>query len=91
MTWTFIWLMFLLKIPIGGLLWIVWWAIHQSDGQTTSGDGGSKVHAHRPLPPRPPRPRRGRGAHATVAPQAPRRTRGAVARARVLDCPAVAS
>ena len=31
MTWTFIWLMLLLKIPIGGMLWIVWWAIHKTD------------------------------------------------------------
>ena len=60
-TWTFVWLMLLLKIPIGGLLWIVWWAIHQTDGQAANGegDGGSKVHAHRTPRPRPPRPRRG--------------------------------
>ena len=31
MTWTFIWLMLLLKIPIGGMLWIVWWAIKKAD------------------------------------------------------------
>jgi hypothetical protein len=33
MTWTFIWLMLLLKIPIAGILWIVWWAIHQNDDE----------------------------------------------------------
>ena len=27
-TWGFLWLMFALKIPIVGLLWIVWWAVH---------------------------------------------------------------
>jgi len=74
-TWTFIWLMFLLKIPIAGLLWIVWWAIHQTDGQAAGGDGegGSKVHRHRRPLPRPPRPRR--GAHGAVALPAPARIR----------------
>ena len=37
MGWTFIWLMLLLKIPIGGLLWIVWWAIHKTDEEPVGG------------------------------------------------------
>jgi len=80
--------MLLLKIPIGGLLWIVWWAIHQTDGQAAAdeGDGGSKVHAHRVPRPRPPRPRP-RGAHAALPPVAPARVRRATtARIRTLDC-----
>jgi hypothetical protein len=91
-TWAFIWLMLLLKIPIGWLLWIVWWTIHQTDGQTTSdeGDGGSKVHGYRvplPRPPRPePRPRR--GARHVLPPPAPSRTRCVAAKIRTLDCPA---
>ena len=88
MTWTFIWLMLLLKIPIFGLLWIVWWALHQTDGQTTGGegdDGGSKVHEHRAPLSRPPRPR---GPHAALQPPAPPRIRRATATYyRTLDCP----
>jgi hypothetical protein len=85
--------MFLLKIPIGGLLWIVWWAIHQTDSEVTGpdGGGGSKVHPHRPRFPRSPRTGPRRGDHATAAPCAPRRVRSTVARARVLECPAAAS
>ena len=87
MTWTFIWLMLLLKIPIGGLLWLVWWAIHKTDEEEPAPardeDGGSKVthgrHVH-PRPPRSPRPRR--GPHAGAPPPAPPRTRSVVARGR---------
>jgi hypothetical protein len=85
-TWTFIWLMFLLKIPIGGLLWIVWWAIHQTDGQAADGgDGGTKVHAHRTPLPRPPRPRR--GTHAAIPPPAPSRVRCGALRTLAVGCP----
>ena len=84
MTWTFIWLMFILKIPIGGVLWIVWWAIKKSDQEPVAGDddGGSKVDplGHRHVrPPRPPRPRR--GPHTGAPPPAPPRTRSVIARA----------
>jgi hypothetical protein len=59
MVWTVIWLMLLL-IPIGGLYWIVWWAIHKTDEQpAVSGDddGGSKIRVHSNPYPRAPRPR----------------------------------
>jgi hypothetical protein len=49
MTWTFIWLMLLLKIPIAGILWIVWWAIHKTDEEPAvdgDGGGGSKLRLH---------------------------------------------
>jgi hypothetical protein len=85
--WTFIWLMFLLKIPICGLLWIVWWAIRQTDEQSTGGeDGGSKVHSHRRPLPRPPRPRR--GTHASPPPPSPARVRCSMARTLAVGCPA---
>jgi hypothetical protein len=87
MTWTFIWLMLLLKIPIGGMLWIVWWAIHKTDEQPVVGgdeDGGSKVRV--PAHPRTPRPRAPRrGPHAGARPPAPSRTRSVVARARKVE------
>ena len=90
MTWTFLWLILLLKIPICGLLWIVWWAIHKTDAEAPAGahdeDGGTKVARPRRLHPRPPRPvRPRRGPHGSAPPPAPRRTRSVVARARRVE------
>ena len=67
MTWGFIWLMLVLKLPIAALLYIVWWAVHQDtepDVGPSDGDGGTKtLPARRPAPaasasPTPPRPPR---------------------------------
>jgi hypothetical protein len=85
MTWGFIWLMLVLKIPIAALLYIVWWAIQQdteSDVGNPDGDGGTKVRPRddrRPLPPRPPRRR---GPHGDPAPPSPARKRTTVVRSR---------
>jgi hypothetical protein len=74
MTWGFIWLMFILKIPIVGLLWLVWWAIHQEvEPAGSEDDGGARRHPHKP-PPRSPRPRH-RGPHGAPLPPAPARIR----------------
>ena len=93
MTWTFIWLMLLLKIPIGGMLYIVWWAIKKADQEPVAGDGegsgGSKViprqhrHPRRPRPHTPLHPRR--GPHAGAAPPSPPRTRSVIALARKVE------
>ena len=82
MTWGFIWLMFVLKIPIFMLLFIVWWAVRQGPEETgeNRGDGGSRVHPHR-VPPRRPKPGR-RGPHGDPAVPSPRRTRTRVYRGR---------
>jgi hypothetical protein len=93
MTWTFIWLMLLLKIPIAGIFWIVWWAVHQTDEEPAAdgdGDGGSKLRLHsehrRPRAPRPDSPRHPRrGPHAGAPPPAPARTRTVVALARRVE------
>jgi hypothetical protein len=89
-TGTYIWLMLLLKIPIGGMFWILWWVIHQTDDApiVTEDEGGSKVHGHPTPGPRLPRPRPRRGPHTALPPPAPSRIRGAVTLARGLDCPA---
>lgn len=83
--WTFVWMMFVLKLPIVGLLWIVWWAVRstpdEADGPADEGEGGTKVRHHHPRPPRPSR-RRPRGPHGDPSPPAPARTRVTVARAR---------
>lgn len=85
MTWTFIFLMLVLKLPILALVWIVWWAIRQAPEPApgSDGDGGIK---HRPedrprLGPRRPR----RGPHGDPPPRPPSRVRGVTARARRAD------
>ncbi|QEC47157.1 hypothetical protein FSW04_05835 [Baekduia soli] len=82
MTWGFLWLMLALKIPVGALLYLVWWAIHQDvepDDGDSGGDGGSKVPPdHRGGRDRFPRRR---GPHGDPAPVPPARVRTA-ARAR---------
>jgi hypothetical protein len=75
LTWAFIWMMFILKIPIAGLLWIVWHAIHtvpdDAIGEAPGGGpGGEGPHPR----PRHPRPRR-RGAHGVAVPVPPARIR----------------
>jgi hypothetical protein len=87
--WTFIWLMFLLKIPIVGLFLIVRWAVRQVPESAPGQDGGigplpRPLHPHRgggnqPRLPRPPR----RGPHGEREPASPARVRGAAARRRV--------
>lgn len=78
--------MLVLKIPIGLLLWLVWWAVHQTDdpsAEGTDGDGGTKVRprppGHRPILPRTPRRR---GPHGDPTPPSPARTRTTVVRSR---------
>jgi hypothetical protein len=82
MSWTFLYLMLFLKLPIAGLLWLVWWAIHQDNEEPTTGedDGGSKLHPHHPRTPFPRSPRR--GPHGTPSPPSPPRVRTVVVRAR---------
>lgn len=85
MTWTFLYLMVALKLPIAALLYIVWWAINsEPEQQPADGNGGSErlPHAH-PRRPRPSRPRR--GPHGDPAPLPPARTRATVAHARRLE------
>ena len=79
MTWTFIWMVVVLKIPIAGLIWLVWWAIRSEPEPAAAGDDGSGDggvgHSPAPRKPRPPR----RGAHVTPEAAPPPRIR-AVAR-----------
>jgi hypothetical protein len=79
---TFIYLMLVLKIPIVALLWIVWWAIHQTpEPEPTSHDDGGAKHSPHPRRPLPHAPRR--GPHADPPPAAPARVRTVHARGRV--------
>jgi hypothetical protein len=73
-TWGFIWMVVVLKIPVVALLWLCWWAIRAEPEAATDeksgGDGGSG-HSPRPRTPRPPR----RGDHAQPTPHPPARIR----------------
>ena len=71
--WMFVWLMFILKIPIFALLALVWWASRPpapAEDHGTSGGGGSGPDHPRPRAPRPSR----RGPHKD-RPSAPPRVR----------------
>jgi hypothetical protein len=71
----FIWMMLVLKIPVGALLYLVWWAAHQETDTAHDDDGGGNDrHPHHPSRrprPRPPR----RGPHGDPAPRPPARMR----------------
>jgi hypothetical protein len=77
-TWTFIWLMFLLKIPIVGLFLIVRWAVRQTP-ETALGEDGGIARPTRPRDPRHPRSRLPRpprrGPHREPPPAPPARVR----------------
>jgi hypothetical protein len=76
MGWGFVWMMVVLKIPVIMLLYLVYWAVKQTDAemeQPTDGGGGSDRHPHRGGPRRPRSPRR--GPHAAEPPRAPSRVR----------------
>jgi hypothetical protein len=80
-TWAFIWMMFVLKIPIAGALYLVWWSTRPPEPATDDTGGGSDRHPRHPSRrprPRPPR----RGPHAGPPPRSPQRVR---ARARRLS------
>lgn len=93
MGWGFVWLMLVLKIPIGLLAWLVWWAVRQVPDDadpSQDGEGGSKVPQVRDPDPRHPRPPfdrrpRGRGPHGDPTVTAPARTRTHVTRARTRE------
>ncbi len=85
-TWTFIWLMFLLKIPIVALFLLVRWAVRQTPEAAPDSDGGigprnRPRHPHHPRS-RGPRPRR-RGPHGEAAPASPARVRTFASRSRL--------
>jgi hypothetical protein len=73
---TFIFMMFVLKLPILALFWIVWWAIHAKPepGAQDGQDRGGGPPVPQPSGPRPPWPRR-RGPHGDPAPASPARSR----------------
>jgi hypothetical protein len=75
--WPIFFLLVVLKIPVFGALWLVWWASKapEVDGETEDSGGGFK--RHRPFPTRPRGPHHLPGGGSAVA----RRRRGAPLRA----------
>lgn len=72
--WFFIWLMFGLKIPLGVLLWLVWYAAKAPEPEIAEDDGGGgndRAGGHGPHGPRTPR----RGPHGDPLPHPPQRVR----------------
>ena len=68
MGWGFVWLMFILKIPIIGLFCLVWWAVKQSDEPAPPEP--ARVPSASAPPPRAPAPRPApRGPHGGHAAQ----------------------
>lgn len=83
MEWTgFVFLMFVLKIPLIALIWLVWWAVRQvpDEAGEQHGEDGGNQRVDPPHRPSPHRPRR--GPHGDPAPSAPPRVRTTVVRAR---------
>ncbi|MEA2479822.1 MAG: hypothetical protein QOJ07_1744 [Thermoleophilaceae bacterium] len=77
MGWAFFFMMVILKIPLGALIYIVWRAI--KDVPEPAGEGGEDRDVRRrdprhPRPEHPRKPRRG-GPHALPQPTPPKRIR----------------
>jgi hypothetical protein len=87
-TWTFIWLMVFLKIPIVALFLIVRWAVRQQPEGFSGQDGGigplsGPRHPHHPRARLPRLPRR--GPHRGSTPGAPPRIRAVTAHKRFVQ------
>ena len=86
MTWTYIWLILLLKVPTVGFIWLVWRALRERDvnqplpASDDGGGGGAKLRFQHHPRPRAPRPTR-RGPHGAAPLPAPSRVRRVNARA----------
>lgn len=89
MSATFIFLMVFLKLPILGLLYIVWWAVRsppEPEPVTDENGGTKKPLSPCPRHPRPARPRNPRrDPHGAPPVPAPARMRTVVARARRVE------
>jgi hypothetical protein len=71
MTWGFIWLMFIMKIPIFMMFGIVWWAVRNSEDPAPEHPVRDERRPHPRRPRRRPRPRDPHGGPA-VLPAPPR-------------------
>ncbi|HEX6753550.1 MAG TPA: hypothetical protein VF093_08220 [Solirubrobacterales bacterium] len=51
--WPIFFLLVVLKIPVFGALWLVWWASQAPEQETTGEDSDGGFKRHRPFPTRP--------------------------------------
>jgi hypothetical protein len=72
--WPIFFLLVVLKIPVFGALWLVWWA-SKAPEEDTAEDGNGNSGPRRPFPSRPSGPRRGPHGGANFPP--PQRVRPA--------------
>jgi hypothetical protein len=63
--WPIFFLLVVLKIPVFGALWLVWWA-SKSPEEETAGESDEGFGRRRPLPTRPRGPQHGPGGAQTV-------------------------
>ena len=82
MGWGFVWLMLVLKIPIAMLLYIVWWAIKQSDAEEPAPRSARVAPARRCIRTARSRARRAAARMATRSRPRPRACARVVAKAR---------
>jgi hypothetical protein len=92
--WTFVWLFFILKIPIVALFLLIRWAVREPDAEPPA-DGGigprsRPLHPHHPHRIGPRRPGRGpilprRSPHGDPSPASPDRMRTVIARGRLIQ------
>lgn len=54
-------LLVVLKIPVLGALWLIWWASKAPEVEDTSGESGDGFNRWRPIPNRPRGPQHGPG------------------------------
>lgn len=57
--WPIFFLLVVLKIPVFGALWLVWWASKAPEDEGAAEDSGEGFDRRRPMPIRPRGPRRG--------------------------------
>jgi hypothetical protein len=84
--WTFVWLMFILKIPIVALFMLVRWAVRETPKTAGGEDGGigppaRPLHPHHPRSRLPRAPRRGPHGDSPLTP--PARVRTVIAHGRL--------
>ncbi len=76
--WPIFFLLVVLKIPVFGALWLVWWASREPEPDNAAEDSGGGFKRHGPFPTRPRGPHHLPGGGTAVA----RRRRGAPAEQR---------
>lgn len=65
--WPIFFLLVVLKVPVFGALWLVWWASREPEPETSEDESGNGFNRRRPMPRRPRGPQHGPGGQAGCA------------------------